>query len=399
MPDIIIFALARWDGPYSSTAFSLAKEFSKNHRVFYVDNPVTLKYFFTNFNSPQIKSRRRHLLRFKTLIRRLDFPEGELIAVTPRLTVPINFLPKGFLHNFLTRVNDAIVFSSLKELLRKFDVKNYLFINCFNPFYLTRFPEYFRPVLSAYISVDDIRYSHHICKHGERMENATVKMADVTFTTSVELKRLKGKVSSNVFHLPNAADVSLFKTSHDDLPCPTEVDQINKPVIIYTGHIDQRLDYTLLIHVIDSSPEYVFLFVGPVSIGDDNLNALKKFQNVIFAGRKDIKELPAYLKYSSCAIIPFKCNDLMKSIYPLKVNEYLAAGKPVVSTPFSDDIRQFSKVIALTQDASGFTTAIKQAVMSDSLEKVEDRLKFVESNTWESRVALFWATVKPFIKQ
>jgi teichuronic acid biosynthesis glycosyltransferase TuaH len=397
--DIIFFALARWDGPYSSTAYSLAKEFSKNHRVFYIDNPITIKYFLANFNSPQIKSRRRHLLSFKTQFRRLDFPDGELIAVTPRLTLPINFLPKGFLYDFLTRVNDAIVFSSLRELLRKFDVKNYLFINCFNPFYLTRFPEYFRPILSAYISVDDIRYSLHISKHGERMENAAVKMADVTLTTSVELKRLKGKVSPNVFHLPNAADVNLFKTSHEDLPRPAEFEQINKPVVIYTGHIDLRLDYELLLHVIESSPEYVFLFVGPVSIGENDLNALKQFSNVVFAGRKDIKELPAYLKYSSCAIIPFKCNDLMKSIYPLKVNEYLAAGKPVVSTPFSDDIGQFSKVVTLTQDALEFAMAIKQSVISDSSEKVEERLNFVESNTWESRVALFWETVKPFIRQ
>lgn len=397
--DIIFFALARWDGPYSSTAFSLAKEFSRNHRVFYIDNPITLKYFFANFNSSQIKGRRSHLLSFRTLFRRLDFSDGEFIAVTPRLTIPINFLPPGFLYDFFSRINDAIVFSSIKKLIRKFKVKNYLFINCFNPFYLTRFPEYFTPVLSAYISVDDIRYSPHIWKHGERMENAAVRMADVTFATSVELKRLKGEVSAKVFYLPNAADVSLFKTSLEDLPCPTEVEQVNKPIVIYTGHIDQRLDYALMIRVIESIPEYVFLFVGPASIGEDDLNVLKKFQNVIFTGRKNIKELPAYLKYSSCAIIPFKCNDLMKSIYPLKVNEYLAAGKPVVATPFSDDIGQFSKVIALIQDASEFTTAIKQAVMSDTPEKVEERLRFVEANTWESRVALFWATIKPFIKQ
>ena len=89
----------------------------------------------------------------------------------------------------------------------------------------------------------------------------------------------------------------------------------------------------------------------------------------------------------------------MKSIYPLKVNEYLAAGKPVVSTPFSDDIGQFSKVVTLTQDALEFAMAIKQSVISDSSEKVEERLNFVESNTWESRVALFWETVKPFIRQ
>lgn len=397
--DIIFFALARWDGPYSSTAYSLAKEFSKNHRVFYIDNPITFKYLLTKFRSPQIKKRRGHLLSYRTLFKQLDFPEGELFSVTPRLTIPINFLPEGSLYNMLSGINDALVFSSLKELLKKFHIENYIFINCFNPFYLTKFPAFFRPTLSVYISVDDIRHSLHISRHGERLENAAVQRADITFTTSMELKRLKSTASQNVFYLPNAADVDLFKTSHDDLACPIEIEHIKKPIVIYTGHLDHRIDCELLTRLIKSQPDYVFLFVGPVSIKGDELAALKGLQNVIFTGKRDITELPAFLKYSKCAIIPFKCNDLMKSIYPLKINEYLAAGKPVVSTRFSDDIEQFGQVITMVDNVQEFSEAIQQSIISDSQEKIDMRLKFVEANTWEARVALFWQTASPFIRR
>src|SRR5690606_17805391 len=99
-----------------------------------------------------------------------------------------------------------------------------------------------------------------------------------------------------------------------------------------------------------------------------------------FAGPKPITELPRYLHYMDCTIIPFKCNELTKSIYPLKVNEYLAAGKAVVSTNFSEDIAEFKNIVYLAASHEEFINNIDKAI-EEKMSKVDERVKTAEGNT------------------
>ena len=385
--DIVFFAIARWDASYSSPSFCLATEFAKKHRVFYIDNPVTYKYFLSKFTTPEIKTRRKQLLLRKDIYKKLPATGGELIAVTPGMTVPINFLSQGSsLYESISRINDKIIFKTLERLIKDYNIKDFLFINSFNPFYLRSFPPSFKPKTYAYLTIDDISQSAHVNKHGVRLEEEMVRKADVTFTTSRELRRLKLPFNSEVYVVPNAADVSLFKTAlTSQLARPKEIADVTKPIVIYTGHLEHRTNYDLLKAVIKDHSDKIFLMVGPVTLEPDLLAELKALPNIIFTGSKNIRELPAYLKYSSCAIIPYKHNTLTRSIYPLKVNEYLAAGKPVVATTFSDDIMDFQAVIKAVPDAPSFSKAITESLQEDSAEKVKERVKFVENNTWETR--------------
>lgn len=386
--DIIMFALARWDGPYSSTSFSIASELARNNRVFYVDNPFTLKYALGNFSAPHVRSRFNRLL----LRRRIYHTVSEsLIAVTPPIVLPVNFLPDGFLYDRLSAINDAIIGRTLTRLVKDYNVKSPLFINSFNPFYLKSLPESLHARLRIYISVDDIRHSKHISKHGPRLEDEMIASSDISFTTARELKRLKSHLSPNVHYLPNAADVALFrKAADEELAKPADIADLQRPIVMYTGHVDPRVDFALLTKVIDELTGYDFVFIGPVSAPDETVNALKSRPNVRFTGRKALAALPAYLRHAACTLIPFVCNTLTRSIYPLKINEYLAAGKPVVSTPFSDEIQDFAKVISIADDPKLFASAIRSATADDSPEKIQQRLKFVEQNTWQARVKTFW---------
>jgi hypothetical protein len=87
-----------------------------------------------------------------------------------------------------------------------------------------------------------------------------------------------------------------------------------------------------------------------------------------------------------CALIPFLCNTLTASIYPLKINEYLAAGKPVVSTGFSDDIRSFADCIYLAENPGDFVRLVGEALAENDPEKTRRRIEVAESNTWEARI-------------
>lgn len=391
-----MFAIGRWDQRYSSTYWSLAKEFAKDHRVFYIDNPITIKYFLARYKTPEVQKRKGALLRRKNTYTDVMITErGRLTAITPPLTLPINFIPAGSpVYDGLTWVNDWLLRGMLRKLLRDFDIKDFILVNAFNPFYLQHLPKQFAPKLNIYMSVDDISQSVHISKHGPKLERKAVEKADLTLVTSRELRSIQSNFSKNVFLLPNAADVSLFQTAFTQkFEKPKEIEGIDKPIVLFMGHIEHRTDFGLLKYLLEGNRDKVFLMVGPWSIEEDLLTKLKEHPNIVFTGGKKLEELPAYLQYAHCAIIPFKHNRLTRSIYPLKVNEYLAAGKPVVSTSFSEDIRDFASVIAVADTPEKFTEAIDEAIATDSREKAETRIRFVADNNWQNRAARFWEIV------
>ncbi|MBL7856247.1 MAG: glycosyltransferase [Cyclobacteriaceae bacterium] len=385
-----MLALPRWDGPYSSTAFSLAKEFSKRNRVFYIDNPFTLKDFLLGFNSKQIRSRMSALLFRRKFCWKIG-GNDKLIAVTPGLTIPTNFLSKGRIYDWLSERNDRIISSTLQKIMSDYAIMDFVFINVFNPFYLREFPSFFRPKIFVYYTVDNIQHSKYIHKHGTRLETEIIERADVVFATSRELTRLRSTAHKKVNYLPNAAEVSLFKVASDFVP--QELKEISRPIIIYTGHLDQRLDYNLILALLKQHPDKVFVMVGPVSIDEETLKSLNRFDNLLLLGKKDITELPDYVHAAQCAIIPFRCNTLTRSIYPLKLNEYLATGVPVVSTAFSEDVLDFSDVIDIAANLEEFSAKIDASIADNSTEKRIKRILATEGNTWEARVATFWKTV------
>jgi teichuronic acid biosynthesis glycosyltransferase TuaH len=394
--DLIIFSLSRWDAPYSSPSFSLAKEFAKDNRVFYIDHPHSLKDFIRNYNTPGVKSRKNALLWGKNIYTKSDkFPE-RLTMVTPRLTLPINFLPDGSVYNYLSRYNDKVIFDVVRQIIRDFNVKKFIFFNAFDPYFCRDFPADIKPVKKVYQSMDDLTQVPYTAKHGTRQEAEIVRKYDITLTTSQELRRLKLKHSEHVYFHPNAADFSSFQRAlSEKFPRPEELRRAEgKKIIGYTGNIESRIDYQLLKAVIEYHPDKIIAMVGPVTTPEHKTIGLTEYPNVIMTGSKKIDELPAYLQYFDCALIPFKKNTLTRSIYPLKINEYLAAGRPVVATDFSEDIQGFKDVIYIGKDPGEFVQLIDQAVLENSDERIRARTAVANTNTWTARVDKFWEIVE-----
>jgi glycosyltransferase involved in cell wall biosynthesis len=382
--DIICFSISRSDAPISSPGFSLAKEFSKSHRVFYIDHPYSWKDLFTEWNTPAVKERRKHWFGksspFKTY-------SSNLTIVTTPLTLPINFLPEGNLYKRLFAFNDKLIFDMIRRLKKQFLIKDFIFINFFDPFFCRVFPSDIQPWKCVYQSMDAISEVAYTARHGIRLENEIIQKADITICTSTGLLELHKKKSPNVFLLPNGVDQAIF--SVDDKKIPGDLQGISKPVIGYIGSIEYRMDFELLQAVVQSLPSYQFCFIGPVYEKGSSIDELRRRNNVHFLGSRPQSELPSYLRNFDAVIIPFKCNNLTSKIYPLKVNEYLMAGRPVVSTDFSPDISSFVPQVYIAKTPEEFAQQLIRAVKEDDDEKAGSRIDIARQNTWEVRARQF----------
>src|SRR5690606_25908855 len=197
--DLIIFSLSRWDAAYSSPSFSLAKEFARSNRVFYIDHPFSLKDFISKFRTPAIQRRKNALLWGKNIYTRSPELPERLVMVTPRITLPINFLPDGGLYDLLSRRNDEIIFDTIRRIIQDFGVKRFIFFNAFDPYFCRHFPDDVRPLMKVYQSMDDLTQVPYTARHGTRLEEEIIWIVDVTLTIFRELKRLKSSFSEHVY--------------------------------------------------------------------------------------------------------------------------------------------------------------------------------------------------------
>ncbi|HAD11072.1 MAG TPA: group 1 glycosyl transferase, partial [Saprospirales bacterium] len=195
-------------------------------------------------------------------------------------------------------------------------------------------------------------------------------------------------VARRLVYFFNAADVSVFsRVLTENFPRPTELTGRQGQVIGFIGNLDAlRIDYALLKKVALQFPDITLLLVGPLNSKEPEQTGLTRLPNVVFTGARKLEDLPALLQHMDCVLIPFLCNTLTYSIYPLKINEYLAAGKPVVSTAFSEDIRTFANCCYLAENHDDFLQQIKNALSENDPDLITTRTKVAASNTWEARI-------------
>ncbi len=391
---IVIISMSRWDSPISSASWSLAKEFGKHTVVYYVDYPYTLAEWARGRRLPAIKSREKALLTGKSQSNKvMEAQDGSVKIITPRLVFPVNWLKKGKLYGLLSSANNRIMARSVRKTLAEDGVGSFIFLNSFNPTYLADFKRYLDPVLAIYQSRDAIgAINAYTRKHGSYREVEAIRNYDLSIATSQNLCKDLSQTSGKTVRLfPNGGDTELFRSTWQTKgEVPVELASIETPIIGYTGNICQRIDYELLKKIAEAHPDKTLVLIGP---REDKIHTdikLDDIPNLVFTGPKKLAELPAYLRCFDCAIIPFLRNDFTRSIYPLKINEYLAAGMAVVTTNFSPDIADFREHIYLADDHDQFLRLIDEAILSNDESKHEERYNASKDNSWEHRVADFW---------
>lgn len=210
--------------------------------------------------------------------------------------------------------------------------------------------------------------------------------ADVVFTGGYRLMQSKARYHDNVHFFGCGVDVGHFgRARSDDLAVPADMASLRGPIAGYYGVIDERLDYDLLRTLAAELPDMQVVMVGPVVKVDPR--ELPQAPNLHWLGQRDYAQLPAYLKGFDVCLMPFALNEATEYINPTKTLEYMAGGKPIVSTAVADVVHHFTPVVSVAHAPEEFVAAVRRAAFAPDDAMIERGLEQASHSSWTSIVA------------
>ena len=180
---------------------------------------------------------------------------------------------------------------------------------------------------------------------------------------------------------------------------PLEITQPRRPLIGYAGGVHQWVDQDLLVELARAHPNYSFVFVGPIQT---NVERLRRLPNVALVGQKPHDRLPHCLQQFDVGIIPYRLTEYTRNVYPTKLNEYHALGKPVVSTPLQEILafnQRYGPLVGVAADAQAFGDAIRAALHDSSPELIRRRKETARDNSWEHRMEAMQQLIREVLAQ
>lgn len=345
--DLICLSHLRWDFVYQRPQHLLSR-FAKHGRVFFVEEPM-----FRDIPEPYLHTSLR----------------GE------NVTVAVPHLPGGW--------NETQVEAALRQLLdnlleREVIEKPVLWY--YTPMALG-FSSHIQPLLTVFDCMDELSAFKFAPPRLKELEQQLFRQADIVFTGGQSLYEAKKKKHPAVHAFPSSIDKKHFRQAREKQVPPEDQAAIPEPRIGYCGVIDERMDLDLLAAMADARPDWQIVMLGPVVKIDPA--SIPKRPNIHLLGGKSYQELPAYLSGWQVALLPFALNESTAFISPTKTPEYLAAGKPVVSTPIRDVVRPYGELslVHIAASAAEFIAAVEAAMLQQ------------HDKAWKLRVDSFMANI------
>lgn len=376
--DFIIISLNPWYTPLSSTSKRIATELSKNNRVLYINPPLDRKTILT----------RRHDSLLEKHINVIRGTEDPMVQIAPNFwnyypkTVleSVNWIPSTRIFSLFNYLNNKKIAKYIQAAAEELDFSNYILINdkdLFRGFYLK---ELLQPDTYLYYDRDYILAVDYWRKHGVTLEPQLAQKSDLIVTHSDYLMGLLKPYNKNIFNVGSGIDISMFDSSKEYL-VPDELKTLKGPLLGYVGALTSaRLDEDAFIQIARQRPDWTLVLVGPEDEVFKN-SELHSLKNVNFCGRKQLEEIPSYINAMTVCLNPQVINDITIGNYPLKIDEYLALGKPVVATK-TLGMKPFEDYTYLVEPKGDYIKQIEKAIQENSFDQSKRRIALARSHNW-----------------
>jgi UDP-galactopyranose mutase len=349
--DLLVFSHLRWDFVFQRPQHLITR-FAKKRRVFFIEEP---QFDEENCQTKYLQSSRQDNLQV-------------IVPILPRNLAPENH-------------TEALT-SILDQLIEDEDIQD---MSCW---YYTPmawpFSRHLKPASIVFDCMDELSAFKNPPANLLQWESELLKHADVVFTGGISLYEAKRHRHPNIHPFPSSIDQEHFKSARRENE-PEDQKSIPHPRLGFFGVIDERMDIELLRQIAELRPDWQFILIGPVVKIDPN--TLPRLPNIHYLGQKDYRVLPKYLSGWDSAFMPFAKNESTRYISPTKTPEFLAAGRPVVSTSIHDVVHPYGdeKLVSIADTAEEF---VKQAevAMHEARTQPEWLLKvdeFLDGMSWD----------------
>ncbi|HEX5702742.1 MAG TPA: glycosyltransferase family 1 protein [Pyrinomonadaceae bacterium] len=360
-PDLVCFSHLRWDWVYQRPQH-LLKRGAAERRVFFIEEAMR------GSGSLRLEVRER---------------ENGVQVVTP-------ILPDGLSSQI---AQTAVLSSLLQTFFSEHQIQEYV-LWYYTPMALD-FTKNLSPLAVIYDCMDELSAFKGAPDSLRFQELELLNRADVVFTGGHSLYEVKRHKHPFVHPFPSSIDREHFMQARTRAKDPEDQEPIAYPRLGYFGVIDERFDTGLLDAVAAARPDWQLVMLGPVTKIDPKV--LPQRPNIHYLGSKTYDELPRYIAGWDVALMPFAINEATRYISPTKTPEYLAAGKPVVSTPIADVIKPYGKLdlVRIARTPDEFIAAIEQSLNPEAtskkwLQRVDE---FLANISWDKT----WAGMSELI--
>ena len=295
--------------------------------------------------------------------------------------------PRDSSLRLLQSINDAFVRQMIDSLVTRLGFEDHL-LWCYRYDSLS-YGRTSKAKLVVYDCVDDWPAYLKSIPGVEAEENRLITASHVVFTTSQRLLETKRRLNPHTYLVPNGVDFEHFDVLSTRPGVPPELERVPHPIIGFSGAVYGWVDLNLVEAIAKRRPDWSFVFVGPVHDGIDKPD----FPNVHFIGYIPYEILPNYVASFDVCILPFRHDQVTESANPIKMYEYMATGKPIVSTSIPE-VEKFSGLIRIAEGADGFEKAIAAAIDNDSNNLVSARQSSARANSWNQRIETIMGIVR-----
>jgi len=373
--DFLSLSLNYWEDLWQSRHQIMA-EIARNHKVLFVSPPFSF--------AEVIADRRKKQLPSSGLVHR---GKGLYTLVFPKWMFETYDYPR--LERWMTYLRTREIRRALRDLGFRETV-----LLIWHPYFANMVGAFGEVVTCYYVDDEFASYSGMTEQDRQKtrhLENSLLSRADRVFVNGKALMEIKNRYG-NAINVPMTADFGLFATSRSpETVVPPDLEAVPHPRVGYIGNVNDKVDFSLLARIAANRPQYNIVLIGPVNLrterGRTDFDQLRSLPNIYLFGSKPRETLPRYIKGLDVCLLCYAMDGWAYYIYPLKLHEYLASGKPIVGSPLVS-LLEFEGLIRIARSERQWLESIDAALLDRDGVLSERRVQVAYDNRLEERVRL-----------